>query len=79
MAYGDFKDLPRRTGSDKILCDKDPKYDGSQRGLALMVYKRFDKKTPFGGSIKSKIMSNRELAEELQIPIIKKFEKRKVH
>ena len=22
MAYGDFKDLPRRTAADKVLCDK---------------------------------------------------------
>ena len=22
MAYGDFKDLPERTASDKILCNK---------------------------------------------------------
>ena len=50
MAYGDFKDLTRRTGSDKILGDiafniaKNPKYDGYQRGLASMVYKFFDKK-----------------------------------
>ena len=22
MAYGDFKDLPRRTASDKVLCDQ---------------------------------------------------------
>ena len=34
MAYGDFKDLDRRTATDKILHDntfniaKDPKYDG---------------------------------------------------
>ena len=34
MAYGDFKDLHRRTASDKILHDKafnsaqNPKYDG---------------------------------------------------
>ena len=33
MAYGDFKDLPRRTASDKILphqafnISKNPKYD----------------------------------------------------
>ena len=39
MAYGDFKDLKRRTASDKILRDKvfniakNPKYDGYQRGL----------------------------------------------
>ena len=37
MAYGDFKDLNRRTFADKVLCDKafniakDPKYDGHQR------------------------------------------------
>ena len=46
MAYGDFKDLKRRTQSDKVLKDKafsiannNPKYDGYQRGLASMVYK----------------------------------------
>ena len=42
MAYGDFKDLTRRTASEKILPDKafdiakNPKYDGYQRGLASM-------------------------------------------
>ena len=51
MAYGDFKDLARRTVSDKVLRDKafniakDPKYDGNQRGLASMVYKFFDEKS----------------------------------
>ena len=51
MAYGDFKDIKRRTASDKILRDKtfniakNPKYDGDQRGLASMVYKFFDKKS----------------------------------
>ena len=50
MAYGDFKDLARRTDSDKILRDKafnmakNPKYDGYQRGIASVVYKFFDKK-----------------------------------
>ena len=45
MAYGDFKDLAKRTAADKVLrdealnIDKDPKYDGYQRGLASMVYK----------------------------------------
>ena len=49
MAYGDFKGLTRITGSDKILNDnafniaKNLKYDGYQRGLALMVHKFFDK------------------------------------
>ena len=50
MAYGDFKDLTRRTVFDKILRDKafniakNTKYDGYQLGLASMVYKFFDKK-----------------------------------
>ena len=50
MAYGDFKDLTRRTASDKILRDKafniakNPKYDRYQHGLASIVYKFFDKK-----------------------------------
>ena len=40
MAYGDFKDLKKRTAADKALRDKafnvakDPKYDRYQRGLA---------------------------------------------
>ena len=43
MAYGDFKDLPKRTAADKVLRDKafkiasDQKYDEYQRGLASMV------------------------------------------
>ena len=47
MAYGDFKDLARRTASDKVLRNKAfnivkyLKYDGYQRGLASMVYKFF--------------------------------------
>ena len=47
MAYRDCKDLPKRTASDKILCDiafkiaKNLKYDGYQRDRASMVYKLF--------------------------------------
>ena len=50
MAYGDFKDLPRRTASDKILhakafnIAKIPKYVGYQRDFASMHYKFFDQK-----------------------------------
>ena len=61
MTYGDFKDLTRTTASDKILLDKalniaeNSKYDGYQRGLASMVYKIFDKKTP-GGAVKNEII-----------------------
>ena len=43
-----------------------------------MVYNFFDKKNS-GGAIKKKILQNEELAEELHRPIIRKFEKRKVH
>ena len=77
MAYGDFKDLARRTAADKVLRDKafniakDPKYHGYQRGLASMVYKYFDKKTA-GSGIKC-MPQNEQLAEELHKPIIRKF------
>ena len=55
--YGDenFKDLARRTVSNKLLRDKafkiaeNPKYDGYLRGLASMVYKLFDKKSSGSG------------------------------
>ena len=58
IVYGDFKDLARRTASDKVFRDKafniakNPKYDGYQRGLASMFYKFFDKKTS-GSGVKS--------------------------
>ena len=51
MAYRDFKGLPKRTASDKVLYDKafdiakNLKYRGYQRDLAAMVCKFFDKKT----------------------------------
>ena len=47
MAYGDFKDLARRTASGKLLGDKafnivkTLKHYGYQRGLTSMVYKFF--------------------------------------
>ena len=43
MVYGDFKDLKRRTASDKVLRDKGFNieknliFDGYQRGLASMA------------------------------------------
>ena len=55
MAYGEFKELARRTASDNVLHDqsfniaKNPKYDGYQRGLASMVYTFFDKKSEGSG------------------------------
>ena len=75
MVYWDFKDLTRRTSSNKILSDKEfnvaknQKYGGYQRGLASMVYKFFDKKDS-GSGIKNENISNKELAEELHKPMI---------
>ena len=49
MAYGDFKDLAKRTTLDKVLRDKafdiasNPKYNEYKKGLASMVYKFFIK------------------------------------
>ena len=80
MAYGDFKDLARRTTSDKILRDrafniaKNVNYHGYQRGLASMVYKLLDKKSR-GIGFTNKIRQNEQLAEELHKPIIKKFKR----
>ena len=43
VAWGDFKDLARRTASDKVLRDnafniaKNPKYNGYQRRLASII------------------------------------------
>ena len=81
--YGDFRDLKKRTSSNKILRDKalniakNPNYDGYQRGLASMVYKFFDKIILICWIVNNK--ENIQLAEELHKPINKKFEKRKVY
>ena len=93
IPYGDFKDLARRTASDKVLGDKafkiasDPKYDGYRRGLASMVYRFFDKKSSGSGRplsstfriANNEMKQNIQLADELQKPIIRKFKKRKVY
>ena len=55
---------------------KNSKFDGHQRGLASMLYNFFDKKSS-GGAIKNENMSNKELAKELHIPIIRKFNLKK--
>ena len=83
-AYGDFKDLKRRTQSDKFLKNKtfeiesNPKYNAYQRGLASMVYKFFNQ-TSKGTGMKFEIKENQQLANELNKPIIRKFKKRQVY
>ena len=77
MVYGKYKDLTKRTQSDKVLRDKafeiasNPKYDGYQRGLASMVYTCFSKKSAKGSGINS--ISNQQFADEFHKPIIRKF------
>ena len=85
MAFGDFKDLAKRTALDKVLRDKafniakSPEYDGYQKGLASMVYKFFDKKASGSGvatlankfPANNKIKQNQQLAEEHYKPIIR--------
>ena len=54
MTYEDFKDIKRRTASDKILRDKAfniAKNPGYQRGLASIVYKCFDKRSADSGIV----------------------------
>ena len=83
MDHADFKDLTRRTASDKIARDKafkipkNPKCDGYQHGLTSLVYKLFDKKAS-GGTVKNENISNKKLAEELHKLIIRTFKERKV-
>ena len=73
QVYQNFKDLPRRKASDKVLHEKafdiakTLKFDGHHCGVTSMIYKFFDKKS-----------SNQQLAEELH-KVIKNFEKRKVY
>ena len=81
LAYGDFKDLARRTTSDKVLRNKafniagNPKYDGYQRGLVSMNYKFFDKKSK-GSGVNIPLEFNEQLAKELHKPIIRNFFKK---
>ena len=72
MVYVKYKDLTKRTQSDKVLRDtafkieSNPKHDGYQRGLPSVIYRFFDKKSTGSGV-------NQQLANELHKPIIRKF------
>ena len=68
MTYQDFEDLKSR--------DKPLKCDRYQRGPTSLVYEFFDKKSS-GHALQIGITWNQQLTEELHIPIIRKFEKRK--
>ena len=83
--YGDFKDIARRTASDKVLRNKalniakNPKYDRYQRRVASIVDKFFVKKSACSGIANNKIKQNLQLAKELHKPIVRKFKKGKVY
>ena len=68
MTYGDFSDLSRRSASDKVSRDKafiiakNPKDDGYQRRLSLMVYILSDLKS---------LLLHQQLADELHKSIIR--------
>ena len=65
MAYGDFKDLARRTASDKVLrykafnIAKSPKYGRYQRGLALLWFTNFLIKNPLQEAVLLRIRLNK--------------------
>ena len=79
MAYGDFKDLAKRTAADKVLRNKafkiasDQKYHGYQRGLASMVYKFFDKKSQGSGLASNK--ENIQLADDFISQLLENLKK----
>ena len=78
MAYRDFKDIARRTASDKVLRDKafdiakNSKYDEYQTELASMDYNFFDKKSK-GSGVNMSLEFNEQLVKELHKPIIRNF------
>ena len=59
MAHGSYKDLVKRTESDKVLRKKPfkiasiPRYDGYERGLVSMFCWILDKKSACSGAISS--------------------------
>ena len=87
MSDWDYKDLSRRTASDKVLRDKafhiakKPQiWWISKRscfyGLVSMVYKFFAKNSASGSGVaNNETEQNLQLAKELQKPIIRNFKK----
>ena len=84
LAYRKYKDLNKRTKSSEVLRDKgyeiasNPKYDGSQRGSASIVFQGSGV-TTLGNKFAIKSMPSQQLANELHKPFIKKFKRRSVY
>ena len=83
IAYGDFKELARRTASDKLLRNKafniakNPKYGAYKRGLSSMVYRFFHKKSEGSDvtTLAKKSAKSKQLAGELHQPVIRSLKK----
>ena len=82
MAYNKYKNLKERAQSDIVLKNKayeiatNPIYDFFQRALASMVWKFFNERSK---KVLGSGIENKQLADELYKPIIKKFNRTKVH
>ena len=84
MTYGDFKDLARRTTSDKVLRDKHLILLKIQnmmgiKEVLLQWFINFLIKKSKGGSVNNEIKQNKQLVEEIHKLIIKKITKRRVY
>ena len=72
MAYGDFKDLPRRAPSYKVLRDK--AFNIAKNGLIQwLIFFRIKSRQ----EVLLKVILNQQLAEELRKRIIRKYENKK--
>ena len=80
MKYCSYKNLTRKTASNKILHDKpfkiagNPSFDVCQCTPVSMVYKLFDKK-----SAHVTIISNQQLANELNKSVVRKLQGHNVY
>ena len=83
MAYGENKDLTKRTQLEKVLRDKafkiasNPKYDAYQSGLTSMVYEIFDKNPKVSAVRSSDLqifkLSHQKLSDKLHKSITRTF------
>ena len=70
------------TGDSRYIYQNEIDKACFQHVMAHGDFKKLPRRTASdksGGGIKNEIMPNKDLAEELNKPIIRKFEKRKVH
>ena len=81
MTYDKYKDLTKRTQSDKVLRDKAFKIMKT-RGLVSMVYKFFDKKSEDSSVstlVNRFVLNQLQIANELHRLFSRKFKRRRVY